>query len=319
MRNFLLIICLFSQFALADTSKDPKPIPPPNGLVPSALILTGNDNYYSSTTIIADKSRRTLSVWKNTGGNVELLAYHPMDHGKKNGNKFKQGDLRTPEGIYFIQDKKFAKELEYNEYGVMAFTLNYPNHFDHMKRKTGGGIWLHSIPPHKTLKRGSRGCLVLREQQIKEVDKQISLDLKTPVLIFEKVEYINPTELTANRAKIKNWLNKWKTSWQSKNLNKYMDYYSNSFYAQKKNKKAWRKYKKSINRSVASFSVDIKNPVIYKNKDQFIIRFLQSYNSDKLSDFGEKVLYVRMEKNTLRIVNESWTAERKKVLGSLTL
>jgi len=312
-------MCLFSHFAFASNTKDPTPIAPPEGLVPSALIMPGADNYYSSTTIIADKSRRTLSVWKSTNGKIDLLSYYPMDHGKKNGNKNKQGDLKTPEGIYFIQDKKFAQELEYNEYGVMAFTLNYPNHFDHMKRKTGGGIWLHSIPPHKTLKRGSRGCLVLREKQIKEVDKLISLNQRTPVLIFEKVEYIKPEELSANQITITNWLKSWKAAWQSKNLKKYMKYYSSDFYAQGKNKKAWKKYKKGINRSVASFSVDIKNPVIYKNKKQFIIRFLQSYNSSKLSDFGEKVLYVRMENNTLKIVNESWSAETKKVLGSLTL
>jgi len=319
MRNLILLICLFSQSVLATTTQDPKAITPPKGLVPAALISPGHNLYYSGTTIIADKSRRTLSVWKNTNNSPELLAYYPMDHGKKNGNKMKQGDLRTPEGIYFIQDKKFARELEYNEYGVMAFTLNYPNHFDHMKEKTGGGIWLHSIPPHKTLKRGSRGCLVLREKQIKEVDKFINTSQITPILIFEKVNYIEPTTLTAQRKKLTNWLRSWKTSWESKDLNKYMNFYSSRFYAQRKNKSAWKKYKQSINRSVASFKVDIKNPVIYKNKNQFIIRFLQGYNSDKLSDFGEKVLYVRMEKTGPKIVNESWTAERKKVLGSLSL
>jgi len=188
-----------------------------------------------------------------------------------------------------------------------------------MKRKTGGGIWLHSIPPHKTLKRGSRGCLVLREDQIKEVDKLISLNQLTPILIFEKVKYVKQDELNTTRVAVVDWLKTWKAAWQSKNLNQYMSYYSDNFYAQGKNKSRWKKYKKGINRSVESFKVNIKNPVIYSNKKQIVIRFLQSYESSKLSDFGEKTLYLRKEGKTYKIVSESWKAERKKVLGSLTL
>ncbi len=318
MFKYLLILCVIPTITFANVV-DPEPIAPPTGLVPAGLIKPGANNYYPSTTIIADKSRRTLSVWKNSNNKIELLDFYSMDHGKKNGNKQVQGDLKTPEGIYFVQDKKSARELEYNEYGIMAFTLNYPNHFDHMNRKTGGGIWLHSIPPHKTLKRGSRGCLVLREDQIKKVDKVVSLNQRMPVLIFDKVNYIKPEELSKNQEQITKWLENWKEAWQSKKLKNYMKFYSKNFYSQGKNKVAWYKYKKAINAKVNRFSVNIKNPVIYKNKDQYIVRFLQSYQSSALTDFGEKTLYIRREKNSLKIVNESWAAERKEVLGSLSL
>ncbi len=298
---------------------DPSPVAPPEGLVPSGLIQLGTGSYHPNKAIVADKARRTLSVWKNNNGDIQLLAHYAMDHGKKSGDKVKQGDLKTPEGIYFVQDKKYSKELDFNEYGVMAFTLNYPNHFDRMLKKTGSGIWLHSIPPHKTLKRGSRGCLVLRENNIKKIDKHIKLDSRTPILIYDQVEYITKEQLKAQQQKLMAWLSAWKQQWQTKDSNSYISNYSKKFQSKGMNYNQWKLYKKNVSQSTRQIKVQVRQPVIYKNKDQIIVRFLQDYSSDVTNDFGEKTLYLKLENQQPKIVSEIWKQEKKELLGSMSL
>ncbi len=319
--NFALTILLFFgsiPFTFAENI-DPPGVKPPEGKIPSGLIQTSNSTFYNDYVIVADKTRRTLSLWQNKKGQVQLVNYFPMDHGKKSGNKNVQGDLKTPEGIYFVQTKKEQHELDYNEYGVMAFTLDYPNFFDHMKKKTGGGIWLHSIPPTKTLKRGSRGCLVVREKAINEVNKYIKVSKKTPVLVYRKVYYVTPEQNLKDKASINQWLKSWKSAWLSKDLNKYMKFYSPQFYASKKNYSAWKKYKRGVFKSSGSFQVNFNHTVIYRNSQHIIIRFLQDYQSEKLSDYGEKVLYLTLEGKKLKIVNETWKEEKEKPLASMSL
>ena len=189
-----------------------------------------------------------------------------------------------------------------------------------MEKKTGGGIWLHSIPPHKTLKRGSRGCLVLREDKIKKVDPFIKVNQRAPILIYSKVEYITQEQLKVKRNEFMKWLNQWKRDWESKSSRKYMSHYSKNFYALGRNYKGWKKYKKAVSSKTRSISVDLKNTVVYKNKDQYVVKFLQDYRSSNVKDFGEKTLYVKLENNKPKIVTESWKHEvKKEVLGSLSL
>ena len=69
------------------------------------------------------------------------------------------GDLKTPEGVYFIVTK-LSSGLDFAEYGGLAYTLNYPNPVDRLRGKSGHGIWIHSkgrqIVPMET-----KGCIAL--------------------------------------------------------------------------------------------------------------------------------------------------------------
>ena len=142
---------------------------------PSSLLLL--DDYFSHHIIIAEKSTHTLHLYRNDKGTPVHLKSYKMATGKKPGDKIFQGDHRTPEGIYFITDfiprqellDRYGKEGEI--YGVGAFVTNYPNPIDHLEKKTGSGIWLHSTNDETRIEKGldSRGCVVTANQHLIDI------------------------------------------------------------------------------------------------------------------------------------------------------
>ncbi|MCA1987398.1 MAG: L,D-transpeptidase family protein, partial [Desulfovibrio sp.] len=103
--------------------------------------------------------------------------------GEREGDKLVEGDLRTPEGVYFIQHR-LSSGLDYKDYGTLAHTLNYPNPVDRIKGKTGGGIWIHGRG-HQITPRETKGCVALNNDAILELDKRLARNL--PVLIAHSV------------------------------------------------------------------------------------------------------------------------------------
>lgn len=105
----------------------------------------------------------------------------PCIHGQVEGDKQKEGDLKTPEGIYFITHK-VTQKLDFMEYGPHAFALNYPNPVDRIRKKTGSGIWLHSKgQPIAGIQ--TRGCLAIEQDDICNLLSVLAPG--TPVLIAE--------------------------------------------------------------------------------------------------------------------------------------
>lgn len=283
---------------------------PPEGKVPSALIHLSPSTPYA---FVVDKELRTLTLWKNSRV-PSLVAAYPTDMGKNKGNKLYQGDHKTPEGIYFFQETYQQPYLDFSLYGKRAFTMDYPNFFDRMEKKTGGGIWLHAIPDTKSLTRGSRGCVVVRNDVIEKLKDYIELR-KTPVIVRNKVTYITPNEWANRRKVAQDWLEAWRKSWESKDLAEYISYYDEEFKSSGMGLKQWRKFKESLNDKYSFIKVDIDNLDIFRNGDQYIFRFNQTYQSDKNRDFGEKYLYVLDRKEglekDLKIVGEEWNPLKK--------
>ncbi len=129
----------------------------------------------------ADKSRGLL--FQIEGNNPGVSRAFPCIHGRVEGDKEKQGDLRTPEGIYFIT-RKITQKLNFMEYGPHAFAINYPNPVDRLRKKTGGGIWLHS-KGQSIAGIQTRGCLALEQIDICELLPVLAPG--TPLLIAERL------------------------------------------------------------------------------------------------------------------------------------
>lgn len=293
---------------LTPGENDPLPTPPPQGRVPSSLVKMGDGKYYSKHAFVLDKSTRTLSVWRNNRSELKFMGAYPSDMGQRSGDKMVLGDKKTPEGVYFFQHRYDRRMLDFNEYGLRAFTMDYPNFFDRIERKTGSGIWMHSIPEKKSLRRGSRGCVVVRNDVIMALSEFIDLT-KTPIVVEEKVQWVDGQTEKVTRDRIMNWLNSWVDSWSGKKLDQYISHYDESFSSGKYNLEKWRGYKKYLNEHYKYINVKVEKPTIYRHKDEWIIRFLQRYESDNKADFGEKFLYLKeREGGQLKIVGEQWKA-----------
>ena len=200
-----------------------------------------------------------------------------------------------------------GESLNFDEYGKRAFTMNYPNFFDLLQGKSGSGIWLHAIPESKSLNRGSRGCLVVRNAVIDTVGKYIDLS-NTPIVVQHNVTYVFPEERIQKQQTLQSWLDRWRLSWQSQDLDSYMTFYSEKFRGNNMSKAQWRRYKKSLNEKYSSIEVKVEHPIILANDSEVFFRFLQKYKSDRLNDTGEKQLFVTgPNQQSLEILGEIWS------------
>lgn len=142
--------------------------------------MGGRDGWLPDQAVVAvDKSRQRFFLMEK-GKSRDYLC----TTGQAQGDKQVRGDLKTPEGVYFVVRKR-TEQLDFEEYGGEAYILDYPNPVDRRRGKTGSGIWVHSrgraITPFE-----SRGCVVLNLKDIAEVRPELKRG--TPVLIGERVE-----------------------------------------------------------------------------------------------------------------------------------
>ena len=137
------------------------------------------DGLPDQAVVAVDKSRQRFFLMEK-GKSRDYLC----TTGQAQGDKQVRGDLKTPEGVYFVVRKR-TERLDFEEYGGEAYILDYPNPVDRLRGKTGSGIWVHSrgraITPFE-----SRGCVVLNLKDIAEVGPELKRG--TPVLIGERVE-----------------------------------------------------------------------------------------------------------------------------------
>lgn len=298
----VLTTCLSVQAQEKSQSETP--------LIPAALIGynpdAGTHNYF----FIVDKSARELSIWQPQGDSFQLVKKVPADIGKNNSDKKKQGDHATPEGIYFLQERKEAPNLEFSLYGSLAFTTDYPNIFDKADLKTGDGIWLHAIPDSVPLTRGSRGCVVLRNNTIKEVSQFIALKT-TPIMIFDKVDSLSETERLDKKKRVTQFLDTWKASWATEDIDIYISFYDEQFKSSGMNKLAWRKHKERLANDREQIQIELSPASMFHNKNEWVIRMIQDYKSSKFADLGYKTLYVRESETGFKIIAEEFQLIKK--------
>ncbi len=281
--------------------------------VPSALMqLPPASKYYSPYAFVVDKKERTLNVWQQTGSGLKKVAAYPADMGRTSGDKRSEGDHKTPEGIYFLQTRLEGPTLDFNLYGQRAFTTDYPNFFDRREGKGGSGIWLHAVPDKVALTRGSRGCVVVRNNIIAELTQYVRLG-RTPILIQTATQMAPVEEVAKTNSDLNSWLESWRAAWEAKNIDGYIAAYSDDFRSMKMDKEQWKAFKTRLNSQYRQITVRLSRPTILIDRDRAIVRFLQEYTSDQHADFGEKVLYLKKEKEGFRIVGEEWTKETSQV------
>jgi murein L,D-transpeptidase YafK len=103
-----------------------------------------------------------------------------MAVGRNSGDKGDAGDLRTPEGRFWITGI-LSGEAKGKMYGPLVFTLNYPRPGDAAEGKTGQGIWIHGVEAGK-LPTWTHGCLSLANEDI--VALSAYADVGIPVVIL---------------------------------------------------------------------------------------------------------------------------------------
>src|SRR3989449_2918436 len=115
---------------------------PPADRVPRYLLQLREDQKYA---IVVDTRRSRLYLYQNDGGKPRFVADYYVSSGKNGPLKVREGDEKTPIGVYHVTASLPRNELS-DFYGSGAFPINYPNEWDRIQGRNGHGIWLHGTP-----------------------------------------------------------------------------------------------------------------------------------------------------------------------------
>jgi murein L,D-transpeptidase YafK len=265
----------------------------------------------TTNAILVDKSTNTLHVGEYANGGYKILKTYHVTLGQVKGDKEDDSDLKTPEGIYTFKSLLTPPSLQ-KKFGAMAFYLNFPNTFDQLAGHTGSGIMLHATDVPDRLKKNydSLGCVVVKDEEIREIKPYIRLGL-TPILIFAELtpEYTQP----GNDQQLKNFFGDWVQNWEHKDIEKYIAGYHSDFSAQGKNKAAWKAYKSHLNAIYSKIQINPEDVHFYRHPKYSMVTFTQNYRSKMKSggwghrSRGTKILYIAEESGQLKIIAETYT------------
>jgi hypothetical protein len=113
---------------------------PPQDHVPLPVLQLGPAQSHA---ILVDTARSRLFVFANRGGEPAYVTDFYISLGKNGVEKRREGDQKTPLGVYRIVS---AKDRLPDFYGPGAFPISYPNEWDRLQGRNGHGIWLHGTP-----------------------------------------------------------------------------------------------------------------------------------------------------------------------------
>ena len=163
------------------------------GRLPKGLLaLSPSQRYFAAVDASASRLYWFANATADDGQpRLKLMLSTYVSVGANGTGKVREGDARTPLGVYFIQQKLPGRQLP-DLYGAGALTLNYPNAVDRMRGKTGSGIWLHGTPraQHVRAPLASDGCVVLANADMQAL---LALPATTavPVLIADRLEWVD--------------------------------------------------------------------------------------------------------------------------------
>jgi len=262
--------------------------------------------------LLIDKKANRLYVFtrQESGGLFEEVNDYYVTTGKLKGDKSIKGDLRTPEGVYFVTSWISPDKLP-DKYGIGAFPVNYPNELDKRKGKTGYGIWLHgtdkgsySRPP-----RDSEGCVVLTNIDLEALKSEIKPGL-TPVVIADKVEWVDFDSWQSERQSILQAVENWRLDWESMNVEKYLSHYNKDFWSKSHDFKSWSSRKRYLarNKKYQSIKLSDVSLLVYpqkKNSNQMaVVRLHQNYKSNNFNSEMYKRLYLTKKDKKWTILYE---------------
>ncbi|HYC36332.1 MAG TPA: L,D-transpeptidase family protein [Usitatibacter sp.] len=256
--------------------------------------------------IVIDTSRNRLYVFANDGGRPRYVTDFYTSLGKNGVEKQRQGDQKTPLGVYRVVD---ARSKLPDFYGPGAYPLDYPNEWDKLHGRNGHGIWLHGTPS-ETYSRppwATDGCIVLTNEDFKKLGRYVDVN-RTPVVIGSAVEWLDGKAWEGERAQFLAAFQRWKTDWESRSLDKYFSHYSPSFRSETRDLASWKAQKRKVGAGKQWIKVGVNDLSLFSYPgagDTMMVTFEQDYRSNNLSNKVRKRQFWVRDGREWRIVHEA--------------
>lgn len=277
---------------------------PNDNTVPRYLLQMRPDQKHA---VVVDTQKARLYLYQNDNGTPRFVADYYIAHGKLGAEKFREGDKKTPIGVYHVTSSIPRQKLP-DFYGSGAFPINYPNEWDKKMGRNGYGIWLHGTPSDTFSRppKSSDGCVVLANADLDALAKNLQLGT-TPVIISNSIEWLSLDDWQAERQSLLGMIDAWRQDWESRDIERYARHYARDFKGDGKGLAAWIEQKKKVNAGKEWIKVATHNISMFRNpgKDEYVVvTFEQDYQSSNLANRMQKRQYWIKEDGRWKIVHE---------------
>ncbi len=277
---------------------------PAEGRLPRLMLQLHSQQKHA---LLVDSKRSRLYVFANADGRPRLVADYYVTLGKNGMEKTREGDQKTPIGVYHVTANLPRQKLT-DFYGAGAFPINYPNEWDRRKGRNGHGIWLHGVPSalYSRPPRASDGCIVLANPDLLTLGAYLQVGL-TPVIIADEVEWADAAVVEAERSSLAAALEQWRADWQSRDTERYLAHYSTRFNADGQDLAAWSAHKRGVNAAKKWVKVGLSRVSMFRyprEGDFVVVNFDQDYRSSNLSKAMRKRQYWIKEAGGWKILYE---------------
>lgn len=227
--GFLFFLCLIDAPIRAEVH------------VPADLIRLPPD---LETVFVAETSTAKFHRFSHRGdGVVEYRGNTYMSIGQNGIGKQRNGDRKTPLGIYFVTEQLDTSRM-HEKYGATAFTLDYPSALDRRQQRTGDGIWIHGVDPRG----GDRppldtdGCIALPNESLAALQGDFRPNA-TPVLVSRELRWAPQRQVDTLRRDLDAAVSDWAHSQASGDLHAYLALYDEAFQHWGMSRKEWVAFK----------------------------------------------------------------------------
>jgi murein L,D-transpeptidase YafK len=214
---------------------------PSANLVPKYLLQMHPQQRYA---VVVDTVKSTLYLFQNDAGRARYVADYYISVGKNGIDKLREGDKKTPLGVYRVVGQVPARELS-DFYGAGAWPIDYPNEWDRRHGRKGHGIWLHGTPrgTYSRPPRASDGCVVLANDDLTALGKKLQAGL-TPVIIAEAVEWVDSAQAQALREELGDTVERWRRDRERGDADGWLAHYARSFPTGGMRRERWAGYQR---------------------------------------------------------------------------
>ncbi len=279
--------------------------PAPDAAPRSVLQLRDDQKHV----LVVDAKQSRLYVYQNNNGTLKFVTDYYITQGKLGVNKLREGDQKTPVGVYYITGRVSRAKLP-PFYGEGALRINYPNDWDKLNGRSGSGIWLHGTPfeSYSRPPLASDGCVVLTNNDLKQLSLSVDIG-KTPVVIADSIEFISKAKWDAERNGASNLLESWRNDVESSDQNRVLKNYSSKFKSGLgEDLRTWYERNKGPMAATAGVQVKLRDMTLFRypgREDVIVGTFTQETSAGRNKTVIRKRQYWVREGTGYKIVFES--------------
>lgn len=276
--------------------------------------LLGNLPYWLKHIITIDLTASRAYLFHVNQQQLNFSGSFYITQGSKGAGKEKEGDKRTPIGIYRMAQPIPAQKLS-GFYGAGALPLDYPNSWDKRNKRTGHGIWLHGTPLEQYSRPplASDGCVVFSNDDMSYILKQVDWQA-TRVITDQSLQWttnevqrqLNEKDLLSNQ--LQQRIEAWRDSWEKQQAKSYLNFYAADFTSQKgENKSQWTARKQQLFAFNQPHQIQINELLLlrYPSQGELVVaEFDQRYQRGSKIDVERKRLWWQQQQGEWLIIYE---------------